>query len=255
MADPITWYALGRTVDDVESIMEAIDAKILTHNLDPSAHGQSGEVVFEHRSQTLLDHLFGSVDMKHLVDNKLVYFSGFESLDGWSTGGTVSVKVWGTILTTPASVDGEAYIGQDGVTSASETDFTKNPFFQTSVQLGSSTSQRVWLIRGGLPGNEEGDFFGFKILNGTLYAYWSSGLTEYTSEISGITVTDLHVYRAYCDSTAEKIYFYVDGVLEYTAETNYPTDGSARIFYAYITTAISTARVLKIIDLLIEQDR
>lgn len=56
MADPITWYALGRTVEDTESILEAVDAKILTHNLDPSAHGQSGETVYEHRVASTLDH-------------------------------------------------------------------------------------------------------------------------------------------------------------------------------------------------------
>lgn len=56
MPDPISWYLLPRTVDDVESIMEAIDAKLLTHNQDPSAHGQSGEVVEEHRSDEPVDH-------------------------------------------------------------------------------------------------------------------------------------------------------------------------------------------------------
>jgi parallel beta-helix repeat protein/putative cofactor-binding repeat protein len=57
MADPITWYLLGRTVEDTESISEEIDAKLLTHNLDPSAHGQENEVVYEHRVAPLLDHL------------------------------------------------------------------------------------------------------------------------------------------------------------------------------------------------------
>jgi parallel beta-helix repeat protein len=57
MSDPITWYALGRTVDDPESIMEAIDAKILAHNQDPSAHGQDNESLYEHRVAPLLDHL------------------------------------------------------------------------------------------------------------------------------------------------------------------------------------------------------
>ena len=61
MADPITWYALGRDILDTETILEAIDAKLLTHNIDPSAHGQENESVYEHRASELLDHLSYSI--------------------------------------------------------------------------------------------------------------------------------------------------------------------------------------------------
>jgi hypothetical protein len=61
MADPITWYALGRVVDDPETIMEEIDAKMLSHNLDPSAHGQAGEGLWTHRAAELLDHVSYSI--------------------------------------------------------------------------------------------------------------------------------------------------------------------------------------------------
>ena len=61
MPDPITWYALGRTVVDTESILEAVDAKMLTHNVDPSAHGQDYEAIWEHRSAELLDHVNYSI--------------------------------------------------------------------------------------------------------------------------------------------------------------------------------------------------
>jgi len=39
--------------------MEAIDAKMLAHNEDPSAHGVSGEAVHTHRAAALLDHVNG----------------------------------------------------------------------------------------------------------------------------------------------------------------------------------------------------
>lgn len=57
MPDPISWYALGRAVDDPETILEAVDASILSHNLDPSAHGQESEGIYQHRVAPLLDHL------------------------------------------------------------------------------------------------------------------------------------------------------------------------------------------------------
>ena len=61
MADPITWYTLAKAVDDTTSIDEEIDALVLTHNLDPSAHGQENESVYEHRASALLDHLSYSI--------------------------------------------------------------------------------------------------------------------------------------------------------------------------------------------------
>ncbi|HUV42312.1 MAG TPA: right-handed parallel beta-helix repeat-containing protein [Patescibacteria group bacterium] len=61
MADPVTWYTLARTIDDLETIQEKIDAKLLTHNLDPSAHGQTAESLWEHRVKPLLDHINYSI--------------------------------------------------------------------------------------------------------------------------------------------------------------------------------------------------
>jgi len=56
MADAITWYALGRIVGDPESIMEAIDEKLVAHNADTSAHGLADEAVHIHRTNEALDH-------------------------------------------------------------------------------------------------------------------------------------------------------------------------------------------------------
>lgn len=61
MPDPINWYALGRVVNDPTTIDENIDAKILAHNFDPSAHGQSDEAVYNHRISSLLDHVNYSI--------------------------------------------------------------------------------------------------------------------------------------------------------------------------------------------------
>jgi len=61
MPDPISWYTLPRTATDLQSIKEAVDAKLLSHNQDPSAHGQTGEGVYTHRIASILDHVDESV--------------------------------------------------------------------------------------------------------------------------------------------------------------------------------------------------
>jgi len=61
MPDPITWYILAKKVDDPTTIEEEIDAKILQHNLDPSAHGQSDEAIYLHRISQIVDHVNYSI--------------------------------------------------------------------------------------------------------------------------------------------------------------------------------------------------
>jgi parallel beta-helix repeat protein len=61
MADPITWYLLPRKVDDPTTIEEYIQQKILEHNLDPSAHGQADEAIFQHRMAEVIDHVNYSI--------------------------------------------------------------------------------------------------------------------------------------------------------------------------------------------------
>jgi parallel beta-helix repeat protein len=61
MPDPITWYALPKKVDDPTTIEEMVDAKILEHNLDPSAHSQSDEALYFHRISQVLDHVNYSI--------------------------------------------------------------------------------------------------------------------------------------------------------------------------------------------------
>lgn len=61
MPDPITWYILPKNVDDLTTIEEQIDADVLVHNQDPSAHGQSAESLYEHRVKPLIDHLNYSI--------------------------------------------------------------------------------------------------------------------------------------------------------------------------------------------------
>jgi len=56
MPDPVSWYTLGRTVSDPQLIMEMIDEKLLAHNQEPAAHGQTSEAVHTHRSGDPADH-------------------------------------------------------------------------------------------------------------------------------------------------------------------------------------------------------
>lgn len=255
MPDPITWYTVPRTVDDLETIMEAIDAKILTHNQDPSSHGQTGESLDDHRVEDELDHPFGSIDLRHLVDKKILAISCFESLDGWDADGIASAGVMAGRLQTAPVANEFASISCQAAAVASRMNPAKNPFFQTTVILLQDTEQIAYILAGVGPGVGDNDKFGFKIVDDNLWAYWTKSGVVNTQAIAGITVTDLNVYRAFCDNQAQEIYFYVNGVLKYTATANYPDTVNPYLFEYYIETTENVLKRMYMVDFLFMMDR
>ncbi len=257
MADPITWYALGRTVVDTETILEAVDTKILTHNLDPSAHGQGDESLYNHRVLEILDHIDGAVRFEHLPLDHIFGFGNFESFDGWQQHGALTPGVFGAIIATDGdSPISTAYIWPTGAAGDDvPLDFTKNPAFQTTIQIGATTSQRIYVGAGDPSAIDAGYGFGFKILNNTLYAVWHDGSTEHTHEIVGIAGSGLHCFRVVFDSATPAIQFYHNGDLVYTATSNLPTGAVFMLFSFFVERTSGNPRSIYPIDWVFQMDR
>ena len=64
----VVWENLAKKVDEKTKISEEIDADMLEHNQDPSAHGQSGEALDVHKKSDPIDHADGSVPGSVLKD-------------------------------------------------------------------------------------------------------------------------------------------------------------------------------------------
>ncbi len=73
MGDPTTWETLTKSVDDLTTIIQQIEENLLTHNQDPSAHGQSGEGVYTHRIAAVLDHVDESVENAKILKMARAY--------------------------------------------------------------------------------------------------------------------------------------------------------------------------------------
>lgn len=56
----VLWKNLAKDIDDLTKISDEIDADLVEHNEDPSAHGQTNEAIEVHRVGEILDHLNGS---------------------------------------------------------------------------------------------------------------------------------------------------------------------------------------------------
>lgn len=73
MADPITWENIPKSQTEAQTILEAIDEKINTHNGDPEAHIVDLSSFEEHRKAEIIDHLAESVVNDKLKKNARRY--------------------------------------------------------------------------------------------------------------------------------------------------------------------------------------
>jgi hypothetical protein len=255
MADPIAWYLLPRTSTDLQSIMEAIDAKILTHNQDPSAHGQTGEGIEVHRSDSVLDHEPGSVFLGHVTTERILRMGPIESLDGWATAGTITQGAFETRIQTAAAINAEAYLAirTNGLTA--KLIETMDPYFSTTVYISSETDVLAYIVAGAQPGDGQNDSFGFKIEDDQAYAYWTRAGVQHTQAVAGYWFESAIPFKVVVRSDEEEIDFYVGGILRYTATADFPNTSNNYLFEFYIKTLAASAKNMRIADLLLEIGR
>jgi len=254
-----SWFQMPKSQIDPERMEEAIARLILEHEQDEESHLGAGESLQSHKASEIIDHVvdsivadkikMGEVDLNKLSADKMLYLSHFESIDGWTiSSGATTLLGFGLFLATTATAH-TAMITSKLLAGDIFVDVSKNLFMQTSIRVISTTDQIIYFYFGG-------GKFGFKIVNNTLYACHYKSPTEYTTEITGITLTDIHVYRAEYDYLAAEIRFYVDGVIKATHTTNLPVDASNEdVFCFSIWTSTATPRGFMIYDLLLTRDR
>ena len=160
----------------------------------------------------------GNVFAEGLFFLKMFIYTAFESLDSWNKAvtGTIRNSLGALSLRTGNIANDECWILNELLTTSPIDFVSKNPNFQISCLTYLNTSQ-IWFF--GIGQNElygDAGGFGFKISNGNLYCYVAGeDHVTHTHQITGITVTNFHVYRAEMFSL-DRIDFYVDNVLVYS---------------------------------------
>lgn len=244
MGDPTIWSTLPKTIDDLTTIIEQIAADILTHNQDPSAHGQSGEVVETHRSADEIDHSQGTMPIELFSWKNEFYFTFWDSIDGWSApDGGVDVAPFGMQIQTGLVINTERTLIAVPYGFV-PVDWDKELLFQVCVKLSAITDQLIYFVSGGITPGVESYCFGFKVVDGTLYALDRNNLVEHTTVIAGITLTNANVYRAINDPVEGEIRFYVNGVLEATHNVNLPTTDESKMMKFYIKNTAAANKLL-----------
>src|SRR5690606_2818247 len=88
MAEPL-WGQLQKAQDNPQTIEEAIEAAILAHEADPTAHLGEGESLSQHKHETVIDHPAGSLVPDKFSFTEDYYQPLFESLDSFVIVGSL----------------------------------------------------------------------------------------------------------------------------------------------------------------------
>jgi hypothetical protein len=242
----ITWGQLAKSQTDPEKIEEAIQRLINEHNADPEAHLVEGGSLKSHKMAEIIDHLVNSIIADKIRDGTIsgakltgepfIIYTIFESPDGWDifsdqytdvvfTLGGASLKFYGGT----GSRNHYCYAIAIPFGGGNGMDPTKNPIFETVARVPFQTNHVIYFVMG----DKNDQAFGFKVLNGVLYALHVKDGVEYTTQITGIDITNWNKFRAVFTS-GQKIEFFVNDELKATHTTNLPTASVDFLFHLYL---------------------
>lgn len=260
-----TWDQLEKNQTDAEKIETAISRLIAAHNDDANAHIGAGRSLNSHKASAIIDHIAksivydkleeGSVDWTKLVFDQFLLATCFESIDGWNTFGdagyATSNKIFEARIDCDNDINDSLLFYTQSPTAQYPTDFAKDSFIQSSIRTTFATNQIIYFVTGDF----DTEAYGFKISNGNLYALHVHLGVEYTTQITGITVTNYNVLRAILDKTNDKIYFYANGTLKTTHDSNLPSGSNKHTIEYYVETLTANVRSLIIRELFYSQKR
>lgn len=264
----LNWGDLTKNQEDSETIEQAVARLIAEHNADTEAHVAEGQSLQSHKAAEIIDHLAESIVTDKLADqavsgdhmkyDRLVVESNFSSLDAivqYKTGSAAINQYLASLqMRTLATSGSVARIQAQAWTEGDAVAFDKDPRLLAVFRTSSNVNQTIYVGAGDV------DLcgFGFKIVNGELFAYTFKAGTEYTQSLgTGYTLTTWHRYKAIKTGTS-KIDFYIDDVLVYTQEANLPEpsdDGGDTVVYwtAQITNSAASNRELLMRYIVLQQ--
>jgi hypothetical protein len=259
-----TWSDLPKSQIDPQTILEAIAELIQNHLDDPDAHLEAGQSLQSHKASGIIDHAAlsvvndkianGDVDLSKLNSEELQFFTVFESIDAWYSQRANLSSVFEAVLQTSGLNNDVAYMYLEPNSLGDVNSFVKDTFFQTTVMIPEATLAKYYLLCGSLSDYNNDSGFGFTIESGSVYALTLKNVggtrTEYKTLISGITVSDINVYKAYFDYSESKIYFYINGLLVHTQITNLPTESTDVLFVYYVKALEASTAQLNMLNLM-----
>lgn len=167
----------------------------------------------------------------------------FESLDGFSTSGTVTVDEDDVLLTTGASDGDSANIIKTPSWQGLIT-FSQQSYWRTAIEVSSVAAVTKYLIVGGLA---SGSYYGFKIVDDSLKGVSYDGSTEKTVDLLTISTSTYNIEARYLPRN--KIIFLVESAERGVITENLPSPAdvaNAKLFEFKVTTNENVAKSMQV---------
>jgi len=228
-----TWSNLPKSGTDNETIEQAINRIVGTHNDDSIAHTLPGQSIAEHSGSSSIDHPVGSIFADKRTMHELSIDHDFSNIGVWYKQGSVTNSDW---------PDCTLYVEYGDVDYSRMSLSPQNPspflmynvtsVFQVIMSTDLSGSDFHAHMGFGLGDDTPTTGFGFVIQSGQLKAYIGDGSDQYFQDITGVNYGTSHLYRAQVMPHENIARFYIDGTLMASLSipsTNPGTDGGPSI--------------------------
>lgn len=238
-----TWGDKPKSQTDNTLIDDEIDALIQAHKDDPDAHLETGQSLQSHKASEIIDHLARSVVRDKLSFDRFTIDEHFSTIDAWQKSATVSLNTLGQVNIQTLSVTNNVqYLyANPGDAMPDGGSAYAFPTWLARVKLGQITNQLAYF------GQFDLDIpfgVGFKVSNGSLYAFYiNSGDVEQTISIAGITLDDTwHNYR-FEITAGYNISWYIDDVLV-ASVVGVTLEISQMFAYFYLKTTANVSKIM-----------
>lgn len=185
---------------------------------------------------------------------KQIILTSFESIDGWSKSGNLSVNIGTLLMQTGNIINTDASIESNVAGTENRINYQlKNPEFSCGLSFGHNTNQTIYFGMGDLDPYNTQQGLGFKNLNGTIFALSMDAGIESLTEITGLSL--FNVYRVILDSKTKTAFYYVNGLLKATHTTNIPTSDDSTTMTFFITNTEAANKYMVPTFAMFQQDR
>ena len=237
-----TWGSSPKAQDDPTTIDEAINAAIVAHEADPTAHLGDGESLQQHKNNEVIDHPAFSIVADKSQNKVMTFYENFSYIaTAFPPTGVTQLPIGFRVSQSVASQSVNREIEYDQFVDFID-DTGDNILDVTFVFKYSYTTDRCTIHLGADPNVADSQIsFGATITNGNITIISSLNGNNSSTTINSLSLYKLHTLRFSYDPTTRIMSVFLDG--EYVHETIWPatTHGSVDVYsFIYGITRNST---------------
>jgi len=212
------WGDLQKSLDDDETIEQAIARVVAEHEADPAAHQGEGESLQNHKANEILDHPMGSVKNDKNSSYSFLYNLLFTDFADWQKSAGFSRSYGGDVVFQSGSGTGNFNLTKEFNYHFTYINSSVSFYFSLdTVLIAYDWNDNCYISFGlGYPAYNDNAFVGFEVKGNKLFTvcYKQNG-SRYSKEILGVNPLDesLKNYYFVYDATLKELSFFISNNL------------------------------------------